>query len=430
MIKDQVDRKDPYRDAENPSVYLAKGQHLEEKGRLSEAATAYRKALEQSPENIAAQSSLERVNERIDFAAQHYQKGAAYYQYGKFDQAMSQFKRTIELYPAHGNARKKLESLRYDEGVLFVEHELLSGETLSHLSDMYYGNAFLFHYISNFNKLSDESQIPAGQTIRIPDVEAAKSLYPRKKKAPPAPTPPPVVPDTLDRQKAFQHMENQRFDEAIEIWLQMLENAPESSEISHQLSRAYFLRGLESHKGHDFLEAKKDFQQAAVHDPDCRRCEVYAKLSTESYVAPYRQSGIDFYQQAVYPQAILKLEKVLATVPEDPTAKKYLSRAHFHQALATFKQGEFLIASEHFKLAYELNPDCVDCLEWSQKSEEAYKESHYNRGMKFFSKEELDKAIEEWLLVYNLDAEYKAVGENIEIARKLKEKLEKIKEAN
>lgn len=52
--------------------------------------------------------------------------------------------------------------------------------------------------------------------------------------------------------------------------------------------------------------------------------------------------------------------------------------------------------------------------------------SHYINGVKYFTEEEIEKAIEEWETALALDPHHPKAGKDIETARLLLQKLEKI----
>jgi hypothetical protein len=61
------------------------------------------------------------------------------------------------------------------------------------------------------------------------------------------------------------------------------------------------------------------------------------------------------------------------------------------------------------------------------KSEDLYKEMHYKKGIRFFDREQLTKAIKEWELVRSMDPDYKKVNELISKAKTLLKKIEELK---
>ena len=63
-----------------------------------------------------------------------------------------------------------------------------------------------------------------------------------------------------------------------------------------------------------------------------------------------------------------------------------------------------------------------------QRSEDAYKEVHYLKGIQSFEEEKLREAIEQWQVVNNMDPDYKQVQNYLLRAQKLLEKVKELKE--
>jgi tetratricopeptide (TPR) repeat protein len=54
-------------------------------------------------------------------------------------------------------------------------------------------------------------------------------------------------------------------------------------------------------------------------------------------------------------------------------------------------------------------------------------EAHYIKGVKFFIEEDIEKAIQEWETTLSLEPDHPKAKKDIENARQLLQKLEKIK---
>ncbi len=56
---------------------------------------------------------------------------------------------------------------------------------------------------------------------------------------------------------------------------------------------------------------------------------------------------------------------------------------------------------------------CSQCRTYIKTCEDTYKEKHYNLGIHYFGKEQLEQAIKEWELVEKIDPGYKDVQSNL-----------------
>ena len=63
-----------------------------------------------------------------------------------------------------------------------------------------------------------------------------------------------------------------------------------------------------------------------------------------------------------------------------------------------------------------------------KRSEDAYKEVHYLKGIQSFEEEKLREAIEQWQVVNSMDPDYKQVQNYLLRAQKLLEKVKELKE--
>ncbi len=138
--------------------------------------------------------------------------------------------------------------------------------------------------------------------------------------------------------------------------------------------------------------------------------------------------GIDAFNAEDYSTATDHLQEVLKKRPRHSVARHYLARTFYQKGLAAKKAGEALPAIESFRAALDYDPDCFECEQTLTKLETQFKEIHYKNGIRYFEKEELDKAIAEWEMVYRLDPDYENVRKNIELARRLLKKLEEMEQ--
>jgi tetratricopeptide (TPR) repeat protein len=143
----------------------------------------------------------------------------------------------------------------------------------------------------------------------------------------------------------------------------------------------------------------------------------------------YRNLGIEHFNNKEYPEAVAEFNKVLNADPDDKAAREYLYRTHFEYALVLFKNKDYLAAKKNFETSFRYNKDCQKCHDYIKRSEASYMETHYNRGLSYFGKQQLSEAVREWELVRAVDPNYKDVEKDIEKAKTLLERLENIKKS-
>ena len=161
-------------------------------------------------------------------------------------------------------------------------------------------------------------------------------------------------------------------------------------------------------------------------ESDARDQEGHA-LGPADQIAYYLDHGMELFRGQKYHEAVVEFQKVLYENPWDEAALDYCHKSHLQIGLALFEAGEYLGARQNLETALKYNRDCPQCRQYIGESEERYKELHYKRGMQYYGKEQLVKAIDEWESVRIIDPKYKRVDYLIHKANTVLKNLEKLK---
>jgi tetratricopeptide (TPR) repeat protein len=146
-------------------------------------------------------------------------------------------------------------------------------------------------------------------------------------------------------------------------------------------------------------------------------------------VAIYQEQGVSLLEEGQYLAALHEFQKVLNTDPTRKQVRKYMAWAHYRQGEVLFNHAKYLGALSHFQKALRFDEDWTACKEYVKRSEDAYKEAHYLKGIEYFEEERLREAIEEWQVVNDMDPNYKQVQNHLLRAQKLLEKVQQLKES-
>ena len=144
--------------------------------------------------------------------------------------------------------------------------------------------------------------------------------------------------------------------------------------------------------------------------------------------AIYQEQGVSLLEEGQYLAALHEFQKVLNTDPNRKQVREYMAWAHYRQGEVLFNHAEYLGARTHFQKALSFDEDWTACKEYVKRSEDAYKEVHYLKGIQHFEEEKLREAIEEWQVVSDMDSDYKQVQNYLLRARKLLQKVKELKE--
>ncbi|MGD2125780.1 MAG: tetratricopeptide repeat protein [Desulfobacteraceae bacterium] len=352
------------REEEYVETYLHRGRDYEDGGDLVEALKSYKIALTIDPSNqeaVNGRKRLEKVLRRT--AEKHYKAGLKLQKEGKYGEARQQFLTALRLRPDHPEVIKILTSRKRIPIKRYVLHKVKSGESLSKLAALYYGDRERFSVIARYNNLNDATRIRAGQEIKIPEIEGVAFL---------------------EKGERIQ-IEEEGASQEYWDWYGLTE------------------------------------EEAGEVEPGAKTQEILDQL------AIYREHGVELFKEQRYREAITEFKKVLCVNPDDSVSVEYTYMSYYRRAVALFEKQDYLAAQEQFKASLRYNNDCHECHAYIRRSEDLYKEMHYKRGIQHYGKERLVEAIKEWELVRRLDPNYKRVDYYIKKAKVILMKLEELK---
>ena len=351
-------------------TYLRTGREYEQTDELVSALKHYTLALTVSPLDKEVEEGRGRVERKLRNSAQnHYEAGLKLYRQGKYAHARQQFLIALRLWPHHEDATKMLITRKRIQIKRYIVHTIQSGQNLSKLAAIYYGDYRKFPLIAEYNNIMDATQVRVGQKIKIPEVEGVAFI---------------------------DHKEVIKADE-VKIG-------------------ALGFREWERHA----LEDQEPPEKATVEE---KREELLDQ------VASYRDDGVELFTLGYYQEAIDSFNKVLNVSPRDGVALEYACKSHMQQGILLFKSKNYLAARDQFEACLRHKGDCQECEDYLEKSETLYKEEHYKQGIQLFGKEQLTEAIREWNLVWSVDPKYKRVDYLITKAKTILKNIQELRES-
>ena len=403
--------------------YITNGKAYEDQGQLQSALEQYELALTVDAKNVSALDHKKKVEATLyERARQHYEKGLALDEQGRYDAARRQYLSALQNWPEFTQAKEKLSpggvSLGSDA---YIIHTLLEGQSVSKLSLIYYGDLKYYPVIGKFNNMADVTRVRAGDQLKIPvlngltveDLQKRYEAYMQERResqtgpsqpeavAPPEPTEP-VAP--TEPQASPQESES-----------------PDEPDTPTQ---TYAPPEVEEPTAPEVIEPSE------TPEPETVPAE---EIAPEPVAPPEPPSNYDqamaLFQQKKYAQAIPLFKKAQADTPDNAEIGANLFESYFQLGLAQFKKEQYLDARQSFSSAVEYDDTCTQCRTYIKTCEDTYKEKHYNLGIHYFGKEQLGQAISEWEQVEKIDPDYKDVQSNLTKARMLYERLESIKQS-
>ncbi len=446
--------KQPYSGETNlAGEYIAKGESLEKKGFLTRALEQYKLALTIDPENRKAAELKKDILPKLWEKAQfHYKKGLEFDKQGKYELARREYLSALVNWPDYEDAKKKLTPGQVSESNAYIIHKLMKGESVSKLGMIYYGDFKKYPIIGKFNKLKDVTKVRVGEVLKIPVIAGVSLL------------------DLKQRQENYLNSRQTKSMASLNKSVQNIKTEPAGAkikpntdlkstntksklELNYQSENTQNTMTPPENKKVFELE-KKDMQEAgktfnaSIKKPDLKEpamektiepkpeTNIPSKKQTVKKMkekvgcaAPYDRA-IALFNKKKYSKAIPLFSAVEENKPEDKKLLDYLYKSYFQMGLLQFNSKAYLKASDSFKSALKYNKQCENCQSYMDKCLATYKEKHYNLGIQYFSREQLDKAIEEWNLVKKIDPDYKKVTPNLKKAELLFQRLKNIKQSN
>ncbi|MFO7883621.1 MAG: hypothetical protein R6U68_02270 [Desulfobacteraceae bacterium] len=156
--------------------HIAKGDSLQQAGKLRPALENYQLALTFDPDNKKALRKKLKIEKRLkNLAEAHYQAGQKYERENRPEPAKKEYIAALEKWPDHEKAKKALTRNNYQQvkpGSRYIIHEIMPGESVSKLAMIYYDDYKKYDVIGGFNELDDMTKVYVGQKIRIPELDS------------------------------------------------------------------------------------------------------------------------------------------------------------------------------------------------------------------------------------------------------------------
>ncbi len=411
--------------------YMATARQLEDEGDLVGAFKQYQLVLtvdSQNPHATEKITELRKVfKERI---IKHYQAGLSFNKKGQYRNARREFLKVLMYDPEHAQALKMLqeEKLFAEEVEGYLVHKIQKNETISLLAKKYYGDAKKFRLIAEYNQMEDATKIRLGQAIKIPVIDGTYFFKNPEEK---------IALTREISESELTHVINVK-NEKIHVvqpgesltglakhyfgdityhsMLAQYNRMPEDASLKvGKKIKIPEITGLPSAEKSD-----------GIPGPETGGAMGVAAVAVDP-IADSKAQGLKLFEEKQFEDAINIFMEILDENPDDAVSLEYVPKCHFQQGLIFFGKEEYLSARDEFQKSLQYDQNCKKCGEYIDKSEETYMDTHYKKGLNYFRDEKLEKAVEEWTLVYNLNPEYKDVASSLKKVQTLIERLESIK---
>jgi len=358
-----------------------------------------------SPDDMEIIGKISDLKLTIDNKSNKYfKKGEKFYRQKKFEEARKQFLIALRYNPDHKDALDYLKNRLIPKE--YINYTFEKNDSLKIISNKFYKDPELVFLIAYFNNLKSDTEPKPGEILKIPMLkpEFNQTIGDRRQ----------------DMISAKNLLGKKRFQEVIVITQKILENDPLNKEAIKLQNEAFYQIGIELSSQEKYFEAIDTFKKIT---PEYEGVNVVIQEAIQHELL----KAENLLKEKKYEESIDLAEKILGYDPSNTAAKKLISNSLCQQAKDLFIRKKY---DEALHVLDKADPadNCAKKIRLAvKKAIKQQAEAHYIQGVKYFLNEKLQSAIKEWEKTLKLNPEHDKAKKNIEKAKSLLDKLNKVK---
>jgi len=387
------------------TYYLKKAKTFANNDELQSALFFLKIAAVLSPDDMEIVGKISDLKLTIDNKSKKYfRKGEKFYYQNKIKEARKQFLIALRYNPDHKEALDYLKNKLIPKE--YINYTFKKNDSLKIISKKFYKDPELFFLIAYFNSLESDSKPEPGKTLRIPILEPEfNQIFDDRRQ---------------DLISAKTLLGKNRFQEVVVITQKILANDPLNKDAIKLKDEAFYQIGIQLRSQKKYFEAIDTFKKITPEYDDVNG-------AIQETVQNVLLKGEHLLKEKKYEESMDLAEKILVYDPSNTAAKKLISTSFCQQGKDLFIQKKY---DDALKVLNKADPadGCVETIRLGIKNAiKQQAEAHYIQGVKHFLNEELQSAIKEWEKTLKLNPKHDKAKKNIQNARSLLEKLNKVK---
>ena len=387
------------------SYYLIKAKTYKNNDELQLALFFLKIAASLSPDDMEIVGEISDLKLTIDNKSDKYfKKGEKFYNQNKFEKARKQFLTALRYNPDHKDALDYLKNRLIPKE--YINYTLEKNDSLKIISNKFYKDPELAFLIVYFNNLKSDTEPKPGEMLKIPILEPEfnQTIGDRRQ----------------DMISAKNLLGEKRFQEVVVITNKILGNDPLNKEAIKLKNEAFYQIGIQLSSQKKYFEAMDTFKKITPEYEGVNGA-IQEAIQHELLKAE------NLLKEKKYEESIDLAEKILGYDPSNTAANKFISTSLCQQGRDLFIRKKY---DESLHVLDKADPadDCAEKIRLAvKKAIKEQAEAHYIQGVKHFLNEELQSAIIEWEKTLKLNPKHDKAKKNINKARSLLEKLNKVK---
>ena len=380
----------------------------EKQGQLQEALFDWRIVDRLDGDNSRTPQIIQKLQRAIHNAAQfHFRRGLDYYQKGDYINARREFLICLRVQPDHTKALYYLKSRLHSTDQ--ADYKVQRGDSFIRIAQQVYHDSTKADAIAYFNGLDPQKPLFINTVLLLPDI-APKYLVPPKE----------IIRLLENAERA---LENKHFHKVLELTDKIKSESPGNKKAQALSDAAHFSIGTGMLEKGRFLEALAELKLVSASYKGRNKALQQARSSLHrEALADKLALAQKHLNNHDYASAINVVEDILSQDPNNASAKKLFTAAHYALGKQLIEKNEDAMALETLNAIDASYQDTAQLRSMARARLNAQAESYYRAGVKHFLNEELEAAINSWKKALSLNPKHPKAGQDIENAQRLLEK--------
>jgi tetratricopeptide (TPR) repeat protein len=338
----------------------------------------------------------------------HFQRGLERYQAGDLSNAMREFLIAIRLDPGNEQALYYLKTRLQnpDQAVYRVR----PGDSFIKIASDVYKDPTKAYWIAYFNDMDPRKPLQIGTNLSLPVVEA-EYLVPSSD-----------IQTLLS--KARKAYEKKRYSSVYTLTEAILKEYPNHPQASKLADAARFDQGMDLMHQKHYLAAVELFKQISARYPGRDKAIAKARHQIHRQTINVKlEEARRLLHNAAWGGVINATEEILKQDPNNDMAKMLFSNASYNLGKSLLDHGNAVKAIEVLSRIEPSYEDTGQLLSLARARVKSQAEALYRDGVKQFINEDLERAIQTWKKVLQLNPDHVKARQDMENAQRLLEKL-------
>ncbi len=390
---------------------VARARDLEARGELNMALDHWRLVRRIATNQAEAGREIHRLEDKIAKAVQsHYRLGLSALKTKQPTAARNHFLTALRLDPTFKPALRQIKA-RFSPFPLAVFLSV-SGDRASSVAQKVFGDKKKAFLVAWFNDLPDDREIKPGTVLILPKLETMPPHRVSRQR----------VPDRLA--EARVRLSGNDFDGALALANQADPTDPDVQALIDTIHLQQATQQIDS----GLLEDAR-LSLSKVPDGVAGKAMAMRALTEalhQRQISRDLAAARSHFDRGEYQQCLDQVEALLERAPDNLGARDLAAEARYRMALAHVAHQRYLLAREVLDDAKADHAASAALKETVRMRLVENAQTHYRNGVKHFINENLQSAIAEWEKALICDPDHAKASENIENARRLLDKIERL----